>query len=459
MFYRDRGTDGNRFRAITRANVAKTPIWPRLAPELREAITVVSSVLPFRTNRYVMDQLIDWSQVPADPMFQLTFPQRGMLSSEDYRAIADLIRADAPQEQIEAEARRIRLSLNPHPAGQITHNVPKINGRPVPGLQHKYRETVLFFPSHGQTCHAYCSFCFRWPQFVGMDTLKFSNHDTDLLVRYLKAHPEVSNVLITGGDPMVMSAKILRRYVEPLLDPALEHVQTIRIGTKSIAYWPHRYVTDDDADDLIRLFEQVTAAGRHLAIMGHCSHPVELSTDVARQAVRRIRSTGAQIRMQSPIVRHINDEAATWATLWRTGIRLGAIPYYMFVERNTGPQKYFEIPLVRAWDIFREAYQQVSGLARTARGPSMSTLPGKVHIVGVTQNNGQSVFVLEYLQARDPTLVRSPFFAKFDPKATWFNQLEPATEADRDFFPPADAPDWKTTPLTIKDGLICTMED
>jgi L-lysine 2,3-aminomutase len=90
----------------------------------------------------------------------------------------------------------------------MTHNVPRLNGRPLEGLQHKYRETVLFFPAQGQTCHAYCTYCFRWAQFVGMPDVKFESRETDDLVAYLKATPSVTDVLITGGDPMIMKTKV-----------------------------------------------------------------------------------------------------------------------------------------------------------------------------------------------------------------------------------------------------------
>ena len=153
------------------------------------------------------------------------------------------------------------MALNPHPAGQMTHNVPLHNEEPLPGVQHKYLETVLFFPSNGQTCHAYCTFCFRWAQFVGIEELKFANNDVELLVSYLKKHRRVTDVLITGGDPMIMGTKTLRRYLEALLTPELEHIQSIRIGTKAVGYWPQRFVTDTDADDLMRLFEKVVNSG------------------------------------------------------------------------------------------------------------------------------------------------------------------------------------------------------
>ncbi len=422
-----------RYRAIDRHRVQETPQWRLLTPELREAVTVVSRVLPFRTNRYVMDALIDWDRVPDDPMFQLTFPQRGMLSPDDYQAIAELVRGGASDEVITAAANRIRMRLNPQPAGQKTRNVPTLDGAKIPGVQHKYRETVLFFPKRGQTCHAYCSYCFRWAQFVRIKDIRFAADSSDQLVRYLRRHPEVSDVLVTGGDPMTMRAAALRHYLEPML--ALDHVQTVRIGTKAPATWPHRFISAPDADDVLRLFEEIVVRGKHLALMAHYTHPVELSTDVAREAIRRIRSTGAVIRMQSPIARHVNDRADVWTDLWRHGVRLGCVPYYLFVVRDTGARGYFELPLIRTWEIFQEAYRQVSGLARTVRGPSMSALPGKVHILGTSRLGDEDVFVLEYLQARDPKLVRRPFFARFDPKATWFDELQPATQQDVEFFP------------------------
>jgi L-lysine 2,3-aminomutase len=256
--------------------------------------------------------------------------------------------------------------------------------------------------------------------------VKFESRETDDLVAYLKANPCVTDVLITGGDPMIMKTKVLRQYLEPLLGAGLENVQTIRIGTKALAYWPQRFVTDKDADDCLRLFEQVIAAGKHLAVMAHYSHPAELRPEIAREAVRRVRATGAQLRMQAPVIQHVNDNAHAWAELWREGVKLGMIPYYMFIERDTGARNYFEVPLARCQEIFRDAYRQVSGLARTVRGPSMSAFPGKVRVCGVTQMRGEKVFVLEMIQARDPEWVARPFFAKFDPYATWLDQLEPA---------------------------------
>ena len=438
-----------KFRAVGLNNVRQLPKWDLLDGHLREAIEVVGRVLPFRTNRYVTDHLIDWSKVPDDPIFQLVFPQQAMLDVRSFNDVAALLRGGDADGAIQAAVGRIRLGLNPHPAGQLTHNVQKLNGNKVEGLQHKYRETVLFFPSHGQTCHAYCTYCFRWAQFVGLDGMTFQAKGTDDLVAYLKAHPEVTDVLFTGGDPMIMSTRVLRRYIEPLLVPELDHVRNIRIGTKAVTYWPQRFVSDEDADDCLRLFEEIGATGRHLAMMGHYSHPVELEPPIACEAIRRIRSTGAQIRMQAPLIKHVNDDPDTWAALWKTGVQLGLIPYYMFVERDTGARNYFEVPLVRCYEIFKQAYSRVSGLARSVRGPSMSAFPGKVRILGVVTakdlvdqsvfttihdrigfdllgNPDQRLLICDFVQARNPTWVGKPFLAEFDEGATWWDELRPA---------------------------------
>ena len=397
-------------------------------------MNAVARVLPFRVNNYVVDDLIDWSNIPADPMYQLTFPQPEMLSPEDLRTMYDLVKRDAPEEVIRRAARQIQDTLNPHPAGQLELNVPSPGGASIEGMQHKYRETVLFFPAAGQTCHAYCTYCFRWAQFVGIDELKFATQEAATLVDYLRGHRQVSSVLITGGDPMVMKANVLRRYIEPLLDPTLDHIHSIRLGPKAPAYWPYRFVTDADADDLLRLFERVAESGRHLAVMAHYSHPREMDTPVAQEAVRRIQRAGATVRCQAPLIRRVNDSADLWAQMWRRQVRMGAVPYYMFVERNTGPKNYFEVSLARALDIFNDAYRQVSGLARTVRGPSMSTTPGKVVMEGVTTIHGEKVFVLKFLQARDPEWVGETFFAAYDPVATWLTDLRPAFGEESFFF-------------------------
>ncbi len=412
-------------------DIDRLPQLQKLSTADRLAIKAVAQVFPFRVNNYVVEDLINWENIPDDPIFRLTFPQKEMLTDEQWDKL-NWHQENSTPEDLRQIINGIRSHLNPHPAGQVEYNVPTLDGDRVPGIQHKYPETVLIFPTAGQTCHAYCTFCFRWSQFVGMDSMKFATRESGFQ-EYLRQHKEVTDVLITGGDPMTMKARHLSLYIEPLLGSDFEHIQTIRIGTKSLAYWPYRFVTDEDADDVLRLFEKVTLAGKHLAIMGHYDHWTESATEIAQEAIRRIRATGAQIRTQGPLMRRINDSSQVWIRMWQEHVRLGCVPYYMFMERDTGAKQYFEVPLVQAWEIFQQAIQKVSGLARTVRGPVMSALPGKVAMDGVADIYGEKVFVLSFLQGRDPNWCKRPFFARYDNQATWLTDLTPAF-GEQEFF-------------------------
>lgn len=403
-----------------------------LDADAEETVRLLSLVLPFRVSQYVLDELIDWSRVPDDPIFQLVFPQDGMLSQNHVKALQAVApRGERAGAGLADVVRGIRADLNPHPAEQLSSNVPlDEHGTPIDGLQHKYTETVLYFPSHGQTCHAYCSYCFRWAQFVGDTDLRFATHAPDDLVGYLHRHPRVSDVLVTGGDPLIMSTERLASHVEPLLE--VESLRTVRLGTKALAYWPHRFVGDRDADDVLRLMERVVASGRTLAVMAHVSHPRELESEVSRRAVERIRATGAVLYCQAPLMRRVNDDPDVWRTMWGAELAQGMVPYYMFVARDTGAQDYYKVPLVDAWQIWRDAWSGMSGLSRTVRGPVMSATPGKIAVDGVASLDGERVLALRLLQARDPSLVGRPFWAHENPTAAWVDELTPHRFSDRE---------------------------
>jgi KamA family protein len=423
-----------KYQPYTLKNFRSIPQLQKLSDEQIRAIEVVGTVLPFKANNYVVENLINWDKVPCDPIFILNFPQKDMLLPEDYIRIDKLLSDGASPEEIHLASNEIRMKLNPHPAGQLQHNVPTWHGQRLDGMQHKYRETVVFFPSHGQTCHAYCTFCFRWPQFTGMEHLKFASREIQVLVEYIADNPEITDVLFTGGDPLTMKAKVLGGYVRPLLEANLPHLRHIRIGSKVLSYWPYRFLTDDDSEELLDLFREVRRAGKHLAFMAHFSHPAELGGPIVKEAIGRILDAGAIIRTQSPILRHINDSPEVWAEMWRKQVTLNCIPYYMFVARNTGAQQYFSIPLEKTWDIFRKAYQQVSGICRTVRGPMMSCFPGKVQILGIAKLKRRKFFVLRMIQGRNPDWTDRPFFAAYDKNASWYNDLKPASGEGKFFY-------------------------
>lgn len=427
-----------KYKAYQVHNFRTIPQLSVLSEEEKMNIEVVGNVLPFKVNNYVIDELIDWSDYLSDPIFRLTFPQKEMLGEEDFQTMKKALDEKVDKDTLKLIADSIRAKLNPHPAGQMELNVPEYEGEKLPGIQHKYTQTLLFFPSSGQTCHSYCTFCFRWAQFVGMDGLKFAMRETEQLVGYLEEHHEVTDILFTGGDPMIMSFKVFQQYIEPFIDPNNKtNIQTIRIGTKVLGFWPYKFLTDRDAQDFLDLFKRIVDSGINLSFMAHFNHLNELKTPAVQEAIQLLRKTGAQIRTQSPLIKNINDDADMWAKMWRKQVNLGMIPYYMFVERDTGARHYFEVPLEKTWEIFQKAYQQVSGVCRTVRGPSMSCTPGKVQILGIKELpiNGrmEKVFVLQMIQGRNPDWVNRPFFAKYDPNARWMDDLKPAF-GDKFFF-------------------------
>eukprot|EP00536_Pseudo-nitzschia_multiseries_P008068 jgi/Psemu1/240854/estExt_Genewise1.C_1980065 len=433
-----------RYRAISLNAVDKiADRHPEIIPHLDD-IKLSGLIFPFKASPYFVDELIDWSVGPEkvrdDPFYRLVFPTLDMLSDEHREKLVAAKATEDPKHLTEVVA-DIRSDLNPHPAGQKALNGPKTTegteedrarakklAKQLTGVQHKYSETTLVFPAAAQTCHAYCTYCFRWAQFIGDDELRFAQKEAGSLFEYLADHEEVSDILMTGGDPMIMQTRSLEQYLEPLCDPDfLPHIKNIRIGTRSLSFWPQRFTTDKDADELIDLMRRVREeGGRHLAIMAHLGHARELSTQKVRDAVDRIQKEAfSVIRSQSPVMRGINDNAEVWAEKWRKEVQMGIIPYYMFMARDTGAQAFFDVPMEKAQRIYSDALRNCSGLIRTVRGPSMSCTPGKVEVTGVEEILGHKAFVLRFLQCRDEGWIGRPFFAKYDPKAVWFDDLEP----------------------------------
>ena len=424
-----------RYQAINLHNFESLPQMEAVSEDVRHAIRVVGRVLPFKSNRYVVDHLIDWDDAENDGMFRLTFPQRDMLEPRSFERMAAAIDAGRDSKELKKLADEIRWTLNPHPAGQMEHNVPRLSdGTPLPGMQHKYRETALFFASQGQTCHAYCTFCFRWPQFVGLEGEKFAMREAELLTRYVGEHHEISDVLFTGGDPLIMKTKTLRSYIEPLLADDAEHgLRTIRIGSKAIAYWPHRFVFDDDAEDLLDLFREVVDSGLQLALMAHFNHPAELRTGRgAGGGAPDSGDGGADSDADAAAAEYQRGAAAAGGYVERAdpgGLR-AVLPVRGAGHRG---EAVFRAAAGGVSAIFREAYQRIAGVARTVRGPSMSATPGKVQMLGVSEHAGEKLMLLRFLQGRDPDWVGRPFFAKYNDQASWLDELEPA-EGDEFFY-------------------------
>ncbi|MBN1985964.1 MAG: lysine 2,3-aminomutase [Prolixibacteraceae bacterium] len=398
-----------------------------LPASVRKEIDIVSKVIPFKTNNYVVDYLIDWENYKTDPLYILNFPNKNMLRREHYEKLKHAIDNNHATSEINQLIFGIRMDMNPHPARQMT-NIPVLDGEQLKGVQHKYRDIVLFFPSQGQTCHAHCTFCFRWPQFVKELDIKFSMREIEKVAEYIRRNPDINEILFTGGDPLIMDPATIAKYFDALKTANLKNLRNIRFGTKSLTYWPFAFLPafSEEAQDLLDLFKRITDSDFHLAFMAHFNHPNELDNPVVQEAIYNIRQTGAEIRTQAPVLNHINKSAQTWSAMWKKQVSLGLIPYYMFIERETGPYNYFEIPLAEVYQIYQDAIKETGSFAKTVTGPVMSAAMGKAQIMGVSGNpvTGDKYFIIQYVRHRDHKKTFQPFFMKYSEKATWLTQLE-----------------------------------
>ncbi len=419
-----------RFLTFNARNFREIEYIKYFPDEVRNEIDIVSKVIPFKTNNYVVDYLIDWENYETDPIYILNFPNRNMLTPERFHQLQHAIENGRQQLEIDKLIMKIRLEMNPHPAQQMT-NVPEMDGEILNGVQHKYRDIVLFFPSQGQTCHAHCTFCFRWPQFVKDLDMKFSMREIGKVMKYIKENPEINEILFTGGDPLIMNPATLSKYFDVILAERPSGLKNIRFGSKSLTYWPFVFLPQfsDEGQDMLNLFKRITDNGFHLSFMAHFNHPNELENEVVQEAIFNVRQTGAEIRTQAPMLNHINNSGQTWARMWKKQVELGLVPYYMFVERETGPYNYFQIPLAEVYRIYQKAVRQTGSLAKTVTGPVMSAAKGKVHIMGVIENpfDGNKYFMMQYVRHRNSRETYRPFFLEYDERATWLNQLKKVT--------------------------------
>jgi KamA family protein len=340
----------------------------------RAELQRVADRYAFRANDYYLG-LIDWDD-PADPIRKLIIPRSDEL--DDWGAL------DASNE-----------------AGVTVGH----------GVQHKYRHTVLLLCN--EVCGAFCRYCFRKRLFMdGNDEVSI---DVSKGIRYIAEHPEVTNVLLTGGDPLLMSTIRLRRILEPLR--AIPHVTIIRIGTKMPAFNPWRVLDDPK---LLELVGRYSTAGKRIYFMTHFDHPREL-TRPAVEALAALKRAGAMLANQCPLVAGVNDDPLVLGRLFRRLAAIGAPQYYVFQGRPTAGNKPYEVPIVRGYRVFRDACTMTSGLGRRARF-CMSHATGKIAVVGVDENH----IYLRYHRAKDP---RDEFrFMVFerDDEAYWLDQLVPA---------------------------------
>jgi len=341
----------------------------KLSKEERARLQPVHDEFVFRTNDYY-NSLINWSD-PDDPIRRIVIPDAGELENWG--------RLDASNEESYTR---------------------------VPGLEHKYDSTALLLVNN--VCGAYCRFCFRKRLF--MDDNDEVHRDVSQGIQYISEHPEITNVLLTGGDPLLMSTRQIRKVLSQLRE--IDHVRIIRIGSKLPAFNPFRVINDPE---LQQVFRKYSTPEKRIYVMCHFNHPRELSPE-AVEGLHILQQCGVITVNQTPMIAGVNDDPDTLAELFRKCSFHGVPPYYVFQCRPTLGNRIFSVPLERAYEIFETAKMSCSGLAKRAR-LCMSHETGKIEIVAMTRRS----IIFKYHRAADPQLSGRVFVCRRVPDARWFD--------------------------------------
>ncbi len=353
-------------RYLTKLNQV-TQLTSIPADELRK-LHEVEKRYAFRSNNYY-NALINW-QDPEDPIRRIVIPHPDELESWG--------QLDASGEHQYTRAR---------------------------GLEHKYPDTALLLASN--VCGGLCRFCFRKRLFMlNNDEV---NRDVSPGLRYIRNHPEINNVLLTGGDPLLLSTRNLDKILSELRQ--IDHVQIIRIGSKLPAFNPFRILDDPE---LLRVLKQHSLPDKRIYLMVHFNHPRELTAE-AIQALTRVQEAGVLVMNQTPLIRGVNDDSEILAELLNRLSYMGIAPYYVFQCRPTEGNSAYTVPIEEGYQLFSQALRQCSGLARRCRY-SMSHATGKIEVAGLSD---EQIF-FRYHRPADPAQDPGEIIAfPRNPEAYW----------------------------------------
>lgn len=349
---------------------------PEISAKERGELEKVCEKYAFRTNDYY-NSLIDWDD-SQDPIRRIAIPD---------------------QEELEAWG-----ELDPSNEGAYTK---------APGLQHKYRTTALLLVN--DVCGAYCRFCFRKRLF--MDVNDEVTRDVSEGLDYIKRHKEINNVLLTGGDPLVMSTPKLERIIARLRE--IDHVKIIRIGSKMPAFNPFR-ITEDKS--LLEMLSKHSKKDRRIYLMAHFNHPKELTPE-AVEALSTLIDAGVIVVNQTPMLKGVNDDPLILAELFNKLSYIGVPPYYVFQCRPTAGNKMFSTPVEKSLEIVDKAREMCSGLGKRAR-LVMSHDTGKIEILG---KESERVF-MKYHNAADPEDRGRFLVLPSNPDAYWLDDYDEVSD-------------------------------
>jgi lysine 2,3-aminomutase len=392
-------------------------------------------VYRFKVSRHALNS-INWQNYERDAMFQLMFPQPGVMRPD----LLERYTAEKSAEERSRIASRYVHETNPHDGHQLLNKpwIERDDGgiELVEGSQHKYPPCQLVFDKTTQECFAFCSYCFRHAQVRGDEDM-FVQEDIDQVHAYLREHPEVTDLLITGGDAGFMPVERLRQYVLPILeDRRLLHVRTIRLGSRMLTYEPERILARS-YDEMLALFDLMNDNGLQMTWVAHFSTPRELLNPSTIAAVHRLQRHGVVVRSQSPIMNHISlftddqgkvdveRSAQNWIDLANILGTLQIRFHSMYCARVTGEHHYFTVPIADIDKVFSLVFRSVSSLSRPSRYITMTTSAGKISILGVAEIGGRNAFVLKFNEARNMEWMDRVFLAQYDETTNRVDLLTP----------------------------------
>lgn len=358
----------------TNKTVSRVSDLANLLPNESHTLEQVAKQYKFQATEYYLD-LINWND-PNDPLKRLIVPHLEEL--DDWGTL------DACDEASNTQ-------LN--------------------GVQHKYPDTALMLVTN--TCATLCRYCFRKRLFLD------GNHEVSPniagSIEYISNHKEITDVLLTGGDPLTLPTRKLEKIFVEL--GRLDHVKAVRLGSKVPAFDPWRLTEDKRLQSIITDFLHT---GKTLYLIAHFDHPREITQEAITQ-LRLFRKLGVVMVNQCPILRGINDDPDILSELYKSLSSIGVAPYYLFQGRPTKGNAMFRVPIVRGYKILTEAVNDLSGLAKRVRFV-MSHATGKIEVLGVDNSH-------IYMKYHRPKYSRDKgrfMIFNRDDKAYWLDQLIPS---------------------------------
>lgn len=277
----------------------------------------------------------------------------------------------------------------------------------ITGLQHKYSQTALILSTN--KCAAYCRFCFR-KRLVGKPNKEILSLFKDA-VNYIQKHKEINNVLISGGDPLVLPTKIIEKFLKYLLK--IKHLDFIRIGTRIPVTFPDRILDDKS---LLKVLKKYSKKNKRIYIVTHFNHPNEI-TKKAINAIDMLIKSNVIINNQTVLLKGVNDNPEVLAKLLNKLTRIGVNPYYVFQCRPVKRVKaQFQTTLYKGYNVIEKARKMLNGLSKRFRYV-MSHKTGKIEIIAIKNNK----IYFKYHQAKNPKNIGKLIIKKLNKKKKWFD--------------------------------------